>query len=105
MKEPVAISWNDIFARIAPLMIDEAAEENLKRAIGNEIRRLVSVGSSFTFLPIQQSFGPIIVQFRALGLIMKSEKKRSLKDRYTYWTLTPYGDSVMTRLLAIRRSL
>ena len=32
----------------------------------------------------------------------KSEKARSVKDSGTYWTLTPYGDEVMTRLRAIR---
>jgi hypothetical protein len=26
-----------------------------------------------------------------------------VKDTDTYWTLTPYGDEVMTRLRAIRR--
>ncbi len=103
VEEPVAISWNDLFALIAPLMIDEADERAIKSAIGDEIRQLVAAGSVFAFVPTQQSFGPIIVQLRALGLIMKSEKKRSLKDRHTYWTLTPYGDSVMTRLLAIRK--
>ncbi len=102
---PVAISWNDLFARIAPMMIDEADEREIHSAIGDEIIQLVGAEpvSVLGCVPTQQSFAPIIVQLRALGLIMKSEKKRSLKDRHTYWTLTPYGDSVMTRLLAIRK--
>ena len=104
----ISIAWNKIFAQIAPLMIDEASEGGLLHAIGKLIRQLTSVPPPDPILPdrlvpIQQSFGPIIVQFRALGLIVKSEKKRSLKDTDTYWTLTPYGDSVMTRLLAIKK--
>ena len=49
-----------------------------------------------------KDFQTIKIQFRALGLIIKSQKQRSLRDSGTYWTLTPYGDDSMTRLLAIR---
>lgn len=52
----------------------------------------------------QESFNMIKVQFRALGLITSGEKKRSTSDKQTYWKLTPYGDYVMTQLLAIRHS-
>ena len=45
-----------------------------------------------------------VVQFRALGLIRVSVKQRSVKDTNTYWRLTPYGDHLMTQLLAIKRS-
>ena len=97
------VSWNDLFARVAPLMIDEARESELIEAIGAEINQLARTSSGKNLDPTQQSFGSIIVQFRALGLIAKNERKRSLKDTHTYWKLTPYGDSVMTRLLAIRK--
>jgi hypothetical protein len=39
-----------------------------------------------------------------LGLIAKSDKARSVKDSGTYWTLTSYGDEVMTQVRAIRRN-
>ena len=50
----------------------------------------------------QDDFQTIKVQLRALGLIAKNDKTRSVKDSGTYWTLTPYGDEVMTQLRAIR---
>ncbi|EDU5982372.1 forkhead box transcription factor, partial [Salmonella enterica subsp. enterica serovar Aberdeen] len=50
-------------------------------------------------------FQTIKVQFRALGLIIKSEKSRSVKDKGTYWTLTPYGENLMTTLRAIKKTL
>lgn len=31
-------------------------------------------------------------------------KQRSVKDTGTYWTLTPYGDTKMVQLRAIRKS-
>jgi hypothetical protein len=48
-------------------------------------------------------FQTVKVQLRALGLIAKSTRPRSVKDTDTYWALTPYGDTVMTSLRAIRR--
>ena len=44
------------------------------------------------------------MQFRALGLITKSTRKRSLKNTATYWRLTSHGDERLTSLRAIVRS-
>ena len=49
-------------------------------------------------------FNTIKVQLLALRLVMKSIKNRSVKDRKNYWTLTPYGETLMTELRAIRRA-
>jgi hypothetical protein len=108
-----APTWNEIFACIAPLMIHEAAEPALKKALDNlseteSIDRLqkdkrLERHSVSNFRISQDDFQTIKVQLRALGLIAKSDKARSVKDSGTYWTLTPYGDEVMTQLRAIRR--
>jgi len=50
-----------------------------------------------------EEFGTLIVQLRALGLIEKSERNRSVKDKATYWKLTAYGDQHLTTLRAIRK--
>ena len=50
------------------------------------------------------NFQTIKVQLRALGLITRSERPRSVKDTGTYWALKPYGDAVMTRLRAIPKA-
>jgi hypothetical protein len=44
-----------------------------------------------------------IVQLRALGLIKENDRKRSVKDIGTYWALTPYGNTLMVQLRAVRR--
>jgi Domain of unknown function (DUF4062) len=107
-------TWNEIFSKIAPLMIQEAMESELESSLNkfikelNELRLLAEnelddnykIGG---FDIHQEDFQTIKVQLRALGLIAKSIKTRSVKDSGTYWTLTPYGDEVMTRLIAIRR--
>lgn len=106
-------TWNEIFSCIAPLMIHEATEPALKTALDNlaesdNFERLSKNKNILhhtlrNFYISEDDFQTIKVQLRALGLIAKSEKARSVKDSGTYWTLTPYGDEIMTQLRAIRR--
>lgn len=106
-------SWNTIFGILSPLMIEEAKESTLRSALNGFLsEQSVQLGkneelkgaSLSDFQIIDDDFHTIKVQLRALGLITKSSRQRSVKDSGTYWTLTPYGDSVMTNLRAIRRS-
>ena len=117
-EEPLqaSLSWNQIFYTVSPLLIDESNEEPMSRVL--EERLLPEVRSHFDKLLARlafrggnvgctisgESFRTIIVQLRALGLIGKSTRTRSVKDTATYWTLTPFGDNVMTRLRAITRA-
>lgn len=107
-------TWNEIFACIAPLMIHEATEPALKSALDflaetenferlREDKKLARQALR-SFRISQDDFQTIKVQLRALGLIAKNDKARSVKDSGTYWTLTPYGDEIMTQLRAIRRN-
>ena len=107
-------SWSQIFSRISPLMIDEATDRDL----GNELNRMteeVNIESlrknpdlkkySLQYFNIKPNvFNTIKVQLLALKLITKGRRNRSLKDTDNYWTLTPYGETLMTELRAIRRA-
>lgn len=94
-------------------MIDEASDARIKGGLSSAIFDNVEHKLKDHFKDEQlsgfeirsDSFHTIIVQLRALGLITKSVKNRSVKDKNTYWRLTPYGENVMTRLRAIRRQL
>jgi len=107
-------TWNSIFAVVAPRMLNELSEFEMHRALSSfvesvNMERLRNdpelTGSQLQdFWLHDEDFQTIKVQLRALGLIAKSEKPRSVKDTETHWTLTPYGDEVMTRLRAIKRS-
>jgi len=111
----IVFSWNDIFAGVAPTMINEASDTDLRAAFNEffeartreEWKNLKAIKgrvlSSFT-IPKEQ-METCIIQFRALGLIRESVKTRSVKDTDTYWRLTSYGDHLMTKLRAIRRPL
>ncbi|MCH7959977.1 MAG: DUF4062 domain-containing protein [Candidatus Hydrogenedentes bacterium] len=112
-RHSIDTTWSQIFARISPLMIDEATDADLKDELGRMIRD-VSLDSLqkhektkgyllADFIVNELDFNTIKVQLLALRLITKSTKGRSVKDKANYWTLTPYGDTVMTQLRAIRK--
>ena len=109
----VNAEWDEIFSAVSPLMINEATENDLTKVLNNLIRDLAysELKNSSEFKALQlinfkidgDDFQTVKIQLRALGLITKSTKSRSVKDTATYWTLTPYGDTVMTRLRAIQK--
>jgi hypothetical protein len=111
----IKCSWNDIFSAVSPIVINEANEEAFVEKVNKFISDLstdelhVKKGKKnddcfFTDFQVNTSdFDKIKIQLRALGLIAESKRNRSIKDTDTYWTLTPYGDTVMTRLLAIKK--
>lgn len=107
------LTWDEIFSSLAPLMIDEADEASLMGALNSLIRtkeyadlqseKKLKGSELMEFTVRKDDFQTVKVQLRALGLITKSAKNRSVKDTATYWTLTPYGDNHMTQLRAISR--
>lgn len=116
----VDTTWDDLFSCVGPEMLNEADEGTLRKRIENwlhsvyhqrarvEAKEFVEaegeVVRSVQLNEIEitdEDFGTLIVQLRALGLIEKSERNRSVKDTATYWKLTPYGDQHLTTLRAI----
>lgn len=109
-----AITWNELFAAVSPLMLDEATETAFRGQLatlaserfGDELRKQKELrGRDIRNVRISDgSFQTIKVQFTALGLIKKSTRSRSLRDRATYWSLTPYGEQQMIQLRAIPKA-
>ena len=102
------LSWNEIFYTVSPLMIHETEEAQMRSALEQRCHpacrdQFNEITSRVICSIDAECFRTIIVQLRALGLMEKSTRPRSVKDTTTYWTLTPYGDNVMNRLRAITR--
>ncbi|CAN7451796.1 DUF4062 domain-containing protein [Acidovorax sp. LjRoot194] len=109
----IDLSWNAIFYDVGPYLIDEASEAGLRISMNKMVQarsraqrsteeRLRGHINLRNFEIDDHDYQTVKIQLRALGLIAKSEKTRSVKDAGTYWTLTPYGDQVLTSLRAIR---
>lgn len=111
LKNNFKTTWNDIFSCISPSMINEAKEIDIKNALNvyikesqeSKLNKEHKNKEIFEYNINESDFQTIKIQLRALGLIKKSVKQRSVKDTSTYWTLTPYGDNVMTQLRAIKK--
>lgn len=109
------VSWNELFKCVSPYLVVEGTEYimaesiigYLKNKYHNEIYGFLSkkhLSKSSNFKLSSSEFQTIKIQFIALGLISKSEKTRSVKDKDTYWTLTAYGEYIMTQLIAVQSS-
>lgn len=110
--EELAFSWNELFSGVAPNMIDEYTDFGLETALRSFIEnhhiwyedpKYKHYDKTYRYRILPESFNLIKVQFRALGLITLGTKKRSATDQNTYWKLTPYGDYIMTKILAVKK--
>lgn len=100
----LTMTWDEIFGILSPHMIREASDYSLRSTLLEVVlnRSTVKRDYGLNAKVDSVSFHNIMVQLRALGFVSPSEEKRSVKDRgTTYWSLTPYGDDYMNRLLAI----
>jgi len=50
---------------------------------------------------LDYDFETLILQFYALGLIKKSDRKKPLTDHAIYWTLEKKGDKLLIKLRAV----
>jgi hypothetical protein len=105
-------NWNDIFARISPMMIDDIAEGVMKAQLSQWLREIVvgDIVATHHVHPQENTisidlddFNTIKIQLIALGLIEKSEKAKGVNNRGAFWTLTKLGEATMMKLRAIRR--
>ncbi len=102
----IEFTWDEIFSILSPLMVDESSENSLNHELVKIIREQIKEKENHRPAQITingTDFQTIKVQLIALGLIEKSEKKRSIKDTGVYWSLTPFGETKMMGLKAIRR--
>jgi hypothetical protein len=108
-------TWDQIFAAIAPGLIDEQSEPSLRRAFkeffvnyASESLRHEKMLAKRTLRHFEpkndQDVSTCLIQLRALGLIAESDRKRSVHHKGTYWTLTRFGDYRMVQLRALRRN-
>lgn len=109
---PLDFTWDEIVDLLGPSMLDEAAEPRLRKILTDHAwRHLLDMDDggwdSLTYPEVtllDDSWGRILVQLRALGLIVTGQKKRTVSDRAVYWKLTPAGDEYLVRLKATRRT-
>jgi Domain of unknown function (DUF4062) len=104
------VSWNAIFGEIGPVMLDEAAQDEISTAIRSylfqqaDAQRLLpqDFGRSQGTFIATSTVDDVIVQLFALGLIDHGTKRRSSTDKNKYWVLTRAGEDQLMKLRAAR---
>ena len=102
----IEFTWDEVFSILSPLMVDEASEPRLRDEIVKVIREQTKEKENHRPANVEMNrtdFQTIKVQMIALGLIEKSDKKRSIKDTEVYWKLTPFGENKMMELKALKK--
>jgi hypothetical protein len=118
----LSATWDEIFASMAPRLLNEGNQEELREALNDYLRinRWLSEGIAEKLVSDSETggdpkkltgsklnvadddFETILVQLVALGLIRKGVKRRSVTDTNTYWTTTAWGENQALKLRAIR---
>ena len=98
----MSLSWNDLIALLAPHMISECSELEMKDALNDEATLVIHEGMGKKRIT-ESSFQDIKVQLIALGIMRESTKVHSTANTNVYWSLTPYGYRVMMTLKAIKK--
>src|SRR5665647_192975 len=104
-------TWDEIVDLLGPYMLDEAPEFQLRKILSEQgWSQLLGIEKGGweklthpTTIIVDDSWGRVLVQLRALGIITTGKKKRTVSDRAVYWTLTPAGDEYLVRLKATKR--
>lgn len=103
-------TWNSLVALLGPTMIDEAPEPSIRQVLcqhaeGSFPPRKPSIMDELNRTRVTiagESWGTVLVQLRALGVIQTGTKKRTVSDTAVYWKLTPAGDHYLVRLKALK---
>lgn len=117
-RNDVMLTWNDVFGLLAPRLIREAAEFDLRHLLERNLTKLAEDAARSRQASLFRTADPpsitirfeiepldtVIVQLQALGLIQLSEKNRVAGDERTYWKLTDYGVTKMNQVRAIPSS-
>jgi hypothetical protein len=104
-------TWNDLFAIVAPSLMNEASETELKRLLNSNVmprqgddKLPEDYGKAVESRLYNQGFEDILLQFFALDLVRRGTRRRTSSDPEKYWALTEAGYDQMLRLRAIRKT-
>ncbi len=100
-------SWNEILAILGPILITQASEKQLKDQLDAAFRNRLKDKSGIQIYECyvrDEEFQQVKVQLRALGLIRELKDKSLAGGDLAVWSLTPYGDHIMSKVAAIRSS-
>ncbi|WP_020469169.1 DUF4062 domain-containing protein [Zavarzinella formosa] len=105
-SRPLQTTWNAVFGKISPNLLNGVSDESLKEAIREALHEMayrsgMTSNASASISVPNDNVNSCLLQFRALNLI-QVKTPGTLKDD-TIWDLTPRGDQLMVELRALKR--
>lgn len=111
----INLKWREIFYVVLPKMFGEASNKQIRQALNSKLSKLAygnkkisKLSSDISLLGFsidEEDLETIIIQLKALGIIIRSMQTRAVTDKDTYWVLTPYGERVMNQLRAVKSTV
>lgn len=95
--------WNALLSLLGPHMISECSEFDLKDALNNDLNIRLKKPLNGLWRITEDDFQVVKVQFIALGLIKESTRVHSTANTNIYWSLTPWGKTLLMQLKAIQK--
>jgi hypothetical protein len=118
-------TWDKVLGSVAPTMFPEGEQSELREALSGAARMEVyrkaadetrpkaqkldetitdkATPRDLTIDMYDDTFGTVLVQLKALGLIEPSTRRRSVNDKGTYWSLTPLGEQRAITVRALQK--
>lgn len=100
----VKISWGELFARIAPELLEHPSDGSVYFKLGASLYRKLHSGSGIS-VPVKvqrDDFQTIRTQFMALDLITTQYTKTTEGKMALFWSLTKRGQRLMLQLRTIK---
>ena len=106
-EDAAKFTWDEILSILGPVLIIQASESDLKEKLAESFQNRINEKSgnrAHSAYMRDDEFQQVKLQLRALGLISEIKDRSFNGGDLAVWTLTPYGDRVMTQVAAIRSS-
>ena len=101
--EKQSISWNELFACVAPDLIQPPSDDSANYKLGTALYRRLHHGHEHTAQLVHDDFQTVKIQFMALKLITLDYTKTTQGGMALFWYLTSRGQNLMLSLRSVKK--
>ena len=100
--ETVEISWGEMFARIAPDLVQHPDDSSVNNKLGASLYRMMHPDKDQIVRLQHDDFQTVRIQFQTLDLIRTSYIKTTKGGMALFWSLTNRGERLMVQMRTIK---
>ena len=100
----VKISWGELFASIAPFLLEHPNDANIKQIVSKELyKKANNYNSSATPTIDEQIFQTIKIHLQSLGLVSVKYSQTTKGNMALFWSLTDLGNKMLIHLRSVKK--